>query len=214
MFGGAFSSMIVATIHGKKQIVAQTRSALAGLDPLTGEALWSTPVEAFRGMNILTPIIHEDLVFTATYGGGAFCFRVGHSEDAFFVDTLWRDQDLEGYMSSPLLIGDFVYLFGRDRKVHCVGMETGKRMWSSEQTFGQYWSMVSNENRVLALDEQGMLYLFDASPDAFELLDWRSISDDPTWAHLAVSGEQLFVRSLSGLSAYRWKNADYWTSVP
>lgn len=74
--------------------------------------------------------------------------------------------------------------------------------------------MVSNGNRVLALGEQGMLYLFDASPDAFELLDRRSISDEPTWAHLAVSGEQLFIPSLSGLSAYRWKNADYWTNVP
>jgi len=37
------------------------------------------------------------------------------------------------------------------------------------------------------------------------LLDSRHISDATTWAHLAVSGDEVFVRALDALIAYRWK---------
>ena len=211
MFGGAFSSLIVSEIHGRAQIVAQTRSLLAGLDPDSGETLWSTPVEAFRGMNILTPTIDGDLVFTATYGGGAFCYRVVRDGANFDVELVWRDQGLEGYMSSPVLIDGHLYVFGRDRKLHCVDMKTGERKWTHPKKFGEYWSMVANGNRVLALDEQGVLYLFDASPNEFNLLDERRVSAEPTWAHLAISEGQVFVRSLRGLSTFLWKEDPLWT---
>ena len=48
---------------------------------------------------------------------------------------------------------------------------------------------------------------FLANPEKFELLDQRTVSDSETWAHLAVAGEELFVRELNGLSAWRWKLA-------
>ena len=38
----------------------------------------------------------------------------------------------------------------------------------------------------------------------FELLDQREITDAETWAHLAVAGDQLFVRELNALTAFRW----------
>ena len=55
------------------------------------------------------------------------------------------------------------------------------------------------------MDEQGELLLVRANPEKFELLDSRHISEDPTWAHLAVSGDELFVRELNALAAYRWR---------
>ena len=69
MWGSVFSSPIIATLGGQRQLVVQTREKLAGLTLETGEVLWSQPVEAFRGMNILTPVVHEDTVFTSAYGG-------------------------------------------------------------------------------------------------------------------------------------------------
>ena len=38
-----------------------------------------------------------------------------------------------------------------------------------------------------------------------DLLDSRTISEQETWGHLAVCGEQVFVRELNGVSAYHWK---------
>ena len=65
-------------------------------------------------------------------------------------------------------------------------------------------SLVRQKDLVLALDERGILYLWRATPDKFELIDQRQVSEDSTWAHLAISGEELFVRELKGLRAFRW----------
>jgi hypothetical protein len=64
--------------------------------------------------------------------------------------------------------------------------------------------MVAQGDRILALDQRGVLYLVRANPQAFELLDSRKISDQETWAHLAVCGDQLFVRELNAVAAYQW----------
>lgn len=205
MFASAFSSPLIATIHGKRQLVVQTRSTLAGLDLETGAELWSTPVEAFRGMNILTPTVAGNRIFTATYGGGCFCYEIGKSDGEFNVKLSWRAGKIEGYMASPLAIGDHVYLHSRDKKIYCIELKSGKVAWVSDEKFGDYWSMVANGDRVLALDQRGELLLFDASPEKFKELDRREISDEKTWAHLAVEGETVFVRGLKSLTAFRWE---------
>jgi outer membrane protein assembly factor BamB len=207
MFGSAFSSPVIATLKGKRQLVAQTRSALGGLDPETGKELWSIPVESFRGMNILSPtIVGDDRIFTATYGGGAYLFRIDEAAGgAQTVTQVWRNEQPEGYMASPILVGEHIYLPGRDKRLHCLELTTGKAVWSTEETFGEYWSMVCQGDRILALDEKGELILFQASPEAFKLLDRRKISGDPTWAHLGIEGDLVMVRSLKGITVYQWR---------
>ena len=204
MFGGSFSSPIIASLHGIRQFVVQTRSALAGVDLESGEILWSTPVEASRGMNILTPLVSNNRIFTASYGGGSFCYEISFENDAFSVDLAWQNKKLEGYMTTPVTVGNFIYHQGRDKKLYCIDLETGAIQWTSDKAFGQYWSMVVNGDRVLALDQNGTLILFKANPETFEILDQRKISDEPTWAHLAVSGNQIFIRGLKHMSAYAW----------
>jgi len=54
------------------------------------------------------------------------------------------------------------------------------------------------------LDEKGELLLIQANPDEFELLDRRQVGAD-AWAHLAVAGDTVFIRSLNAITAYRWK---------
>ncbi len=208
MFGSAFSSPVLATLAGKRQLIVQARLALAGLDPETGEVLWTTPVKAFRGMNILTPtIIGDDRIFTASYGGGAFLFEITPGEDkSLSVKQIWNNEKAEGYMGSPVVIGDHVYLHGRDKKFHCLALDSGKVVWSTEEEFGEYWSMIYQGDRVLALDQKGELILFRASPESFDLLDRRVIQKgDPTWAHIGLDNGMLLVRSLKGISVWDWK---------
>lgn len=200
MWGEAFSSPSRATIAGKDQILVQTRMNLAGVSPTDGKILWSTPVKAFRGMNILTPTAIGDMVFTATYGGGLFCFKVDEQGAA----QTWNDK-LEGYMSSPVVIDGKIYLHGRDKRLHCLDPERRKILWSTKEQFGEYWSMVANHKRILALDQKGDLILFDADPSGFKLVDRLEVSERPTWAHLAVCDNELYIRDLKGITAWRWE---------
>ena len=70
----AFSSPIIASLHGIRQLIVQTRNELCGVELETGKPLWKKKVESFRGMNILTPTTWNDSVFTSSYGGKSLMF--------------------------------------------------------------------------------------------------------------------------------------------
>ena len=108
-----------------------------------------------------------------------------------------------GYMSTPVVVADHLYMHLANRRLECIELETGRSRWRSEQRFGKYWSMVHQDDKIFALDEDGMLYLLRANPERLEILDSREVASQPSWGHLAVSGDQLFVRELGALRAFR-----------
>ena len=203
MSGGAFSSPIIATLCGKRQLVVQTRTKLCGVDLETGNELWSQEIASFRGMNILTPTIHGDSVFTSSYGGRSTLLAIECENDQWKVSTRWETK-AEAYMSSPVVIGENIYMHLRNSRFTCIDLNTGEERWRTTP-FGKYWSMITDGKRIVALDETGELLLINGNPESFELLDRKQISSESTWAHLALAGDQLFVRRQHGLAAYRWQ---------
>ncbi len=204
MMGSAFSSPIIAEIAGKRQLVVQTRETLAGVDPEDGKALWQQDVEAFRGMNILTPVIVADVLFTSSYGGKTIGFQITHNAGKFSVKELWRHK-AQGYMSTPVVIDGVAYSHLKSQRMMAIEVKTGRELWTSEKSFGKYMSLVAQGDRILALDERGILFLFRANKERFEQLAQLKISDTETWAHLGVADGQLFVRELNALSVFQWR---------
>lgn len=205
MWGSAFSSPIFATLAGQRQLLVQTRQDLAGVDVETGNLLWKQKIEAFRGMNILTPTVAGDTVFTSAYQGQSQLFNIAKTESAASISEAWSNRS-RGYMSSPVVVDGHIYLHLQNQRCTCINIETGESTWTSEP-FGKYWSMVVNGDKILALDERGELLLIRANPKEFELIDRVKISNQPTWAHLAVCGNEIFVRELDAIVAYRWDGA-------
>jgi len=203
MMGGAFSSPVMATIAGTKQLVVQTRSRLCGVGMDGGEELWSLAMPSFRDMNILTPTVIDDRIFTSSYGGGATMIEVTRTETGFATKELWKNTT-EAYMSSPVVVDGKIYLHLRNKRFSCIDPATGESLWRTTP-FGGYWSIVLNESKMLALDESGDLRLINANPMEFQQVSERHVSDSSTWAHLAVADDQVFVRSLDALIVYRWK---------
>jgi outer membrane protein assembly factor BamB len=110
-------------------------------------------------------------------------------------------------MSSPIIHDGHAYLHLRNRRVCCVNLTTGNVTWTSPSSYGEYWSMVARGDRILALDNRGILYLLKANPQKLEILDERKVSDQETWGHLAVSGNELFIRELKALGSWKWQQA-------
>jgi hypothetical protein len=94
----------------------------------------------------------------------------------------------------------------QNQRFTCINLKTGERTWTSSP-YGKYCSLIAQGDRILALDQRGILLLIQANPKEFQLLDELKVSEDETWAHLAVAGDELFVRELNALAAYRWKAA-------
>lgn len=203
MNGSAFSSPSLAEVGGVEQLLVQTRTQLTGVDPKSGDVLWRQEVPAFRGMNILTPVVFEDGIFTSSYGGKSWMYRpVASPGGATTVQTVWSSKP-EGYMSTPVVVDGHAYLHLRNQRLTCLDLKSGKIAWTTTP-FGKYMSLVANGDKILALDERGILILFRANSAKFEQLDSRQISEDDTWAHLAVCGDEVFVRERRAMAAFRW----------
>lgn len=199
---GAFSSPVLAHLAGRQQLVVQTREVLHGLDPETGDVLWEQPVPSFRGMNILTPIVQNDHVLTSTYRNGTFYYNISENRGRLESREIWQNK-VQGYMSSPVVVDGHAYLHLGNGRVACLDLASGTERWISKP-FGKYWSLAVQRDKMLALDEGGELLLVRANPRELQVLDSRPISDQSTWGHLAISGNQIFVRELEGVAAYRW----------
>lgn len=202
--GSAFSSPLIATVAGQRQVLVQTREKLVGVEPTTGDVLWEQKVPSFRGMNILTPVVFGDAIFTSSYQNKSWLFHVMKSGTAFTVTEKWSDK-AQGYMSTPVVIDGHAYLHLQNQRFTCINLTTGERTWTSTP-YGKYCSLIAQKDLILALDQKGELLLLRANPQKFELLGQQKVSDEETWAHLAVCGDEVFVRELDALSVYRWQS--------
>jgi outer membrane protein assembly factor BamB len=204
MNGSAFSSPVFAKLNGTEQLVVQTRTKLAGVNPATGKVLWEQPVASMRGMNILTPQpVGTDAVFTSTYGGTSQLLKLTGPAGGVTARPAWAVK-YEGYMTSPVVIGGYAYLLGRDQRFVCFDLKAGKEAWRTEKRFGAYWSLVAQGDRILALDETGTLRLIRANPKEYDPLGEVKAAEAASWAHLAVSGADFVVRDASSLTLFRW----------
>ncbi len=204
MMGSAFGSPVILTLAGRRQLVVQSRTKLIGVGLEDGAELWSLPVESFRGMNILTPTwAGQDRLFTATYGGKTLGIDVRSENGRFRAVPAWEFK-AQGYMTSPIIHDGHAYLQLRSQRAMCIELATGVEKWTTGESFGKYWSMVAQGDRILALDERGELILFRADPARFDVVSRRKVADSETWAHLAVDGASLYIRELNGISSWDW----------
>ena len=163
--------------------------------------------------NAATTVLAADSAATCLrrcdlYGGKSWLFDLTKSGDVtssdkkLSVTERWQNKT-QGYMSTPVVIDGHIYTHLKNQRFACIDLATGKERWVTTP-FGKYWSLVAQNKKILALDERGDLLLIYANPMKFELRSQRHISDSPTWAHLAVCGEEVFVRDLNGLTTFRW----------
>jgi outer membrane protein assembly factor BamB len=204
MYGSAFSSPVIAEIAGVRQAVVQSRTHLSGVELETGKVLWTFEIPAFRGMNIITPIVQDNHLFVSAYGGTTQWIQVIRTESGEFkLSQVWN-LPAQGYMNSPIVIDGHVYMHLRNQRFACYDLATGRETWRSKP-MGKYASMIVNGDKILALDERGELLLIRTNPKQFELLSSRTVGDD-SWAHLAIRGNQIFVRNLNELVAFEWQS--------
>lgn len=207
MNGSAFSSPYLTNELGPSPVVlVQGREKLSAVDPIDGRVAWSHSIEAFRGMNILTPVVFDGGVFTSSYGGKAWLYKLKGAGETTppALEAAWTHKS-QAYMSSPIVIDGHAYVHLRSRRFQCLNLSTGKETWTTEP-FGRYWSMVARGQQILALDERGELLLIEANPAEFKVLDKRQVSDVEAWAHLAVAGEDVVIRDLKNLTLWKWRS--------
>src|SRR5688500_12343189 len=101
----SYSSPMLVTLGGVRQILVFSASRLMGLTPEHGEVLWEFPWTTQYGVNASQPVLlGRDRVFVSTgYGTGAAAIELTQSGGRFAVRELWRTNRMKNQFTSSLL---------------------------------------------------------------------------------------------------------------
>jgi outer membrane protein assembly factor BamB len=197
----ALSSPVIASLSGERQLVVQTRTRLCGVNLENGSLLWSQPIEAYRNMNILTPTVIGNRLFTAAQRGQSHCFEVRREDGKWLCREVWN-QKSQAYMSSPVTDGQTIFMHSSSERLVALDAATGKVLWTGSP-MGKYQSLVRNGASMLVLNNEGELLLVGPNREQLSIIDKRKVADD-SWAYLGVFDGGLIVRDLNALKIYRY----------
>lgn len=198
----AYASVMVATLAGTKQAVHFTADALMGVEEATGKILWRIPLKTGAKRHVCTPVISGDTVTVASTTIGTLKFKIEKKGDAYTASQVWADLPLKTVISSPVLHGPYLYTIGPGSSrtdLECVDFETGKPAWT-QSGFADYASITVVNDKILALNSTGELFLVNASPDKYEELGRAQVCGK-TWASPAYSNGRIYVKDDKHITA-------------
>ena len=196
----AYSSFLVATLAGTKQLVAFTAEALMGLDLKTGAILWRVPVKTGAKRHAATPVIDGDTVTVNSQTIGLVRTKISKSGDGFAASQAWVNKPLMINLATPVLVDGHLYCYGpiRTKDYVCVNAATGELKWT-QTGFGigkdqtDYASTIVVGKNLLVLTYDGQLVLMAANPAQYTELGRVQVCGK-TWSHPAFADGKLYVR--------------------
>ena len=196
----SYSSPIVATLGGVRQIVVLNFSSIAGHDPASGRVLWSHPWRR-DAPSVAAPLVTSEnrVLLSAGYGVGSRLLEVSRDGDAVTQSLVWESTRLKAKFTNPIIHDGFVYGLD-DGVLVCLDPATGERRWKGGR-YGHGQTILAG-NRLLVQTEDGEIVLVDPRPDAHHELARFSVFDQKTWNPPALAGRFLVVRTDTEAACY------------
>lgn len=198
----AYSSLMVATLAGTRQVVHLTGDSLMGVDIATGKVLWQTPVKTGAKRHVLTPILAEDSVTISSSSVGLTRFSVVKDSGGLKVEPAWRNEQVKITLATPVLVNGHLYGLGTGgskTEFICVDFKTGTVKWS-QPGYSDYAAVIAVGDKLLIQDTNGTMSLIKASPEKFEELGRIQVCGT-TWSHPALADGKLYQRDKKQLFA-------------
>lgn len=197
----AYSSPMLATLSGRRQILAVLARRIVSLEPGSGTLLWEHPWVTGNDINAAQPLPLSDrrLLLSSAYGHGAAVIEVTETSGTLSVRTVWEHTRLKNRFSSSVLHEGHIY--GLDENIlTCLDAETGDVKWKAGRYgHGQF---VLASGHLVMLSEQGELALIRATPERHEELVRFPVLEGKTWNHPAIDAGRLLVRNLAEMAAF------------
>jgi outer membrane protein assembly factor BamB len=197
-----YSSPMLATIAGTRQIVLFDGQGLGGYDAKTGKELWQFKWdETLNGINVAQPIILEgDRVFISSgYGIGCALVQVSRSGDQWSAAQVWKNKAMRCRFNNPVVYKGDIYGLDEGLLV-CLDPNTGQRKWR-EGRYGHGQLLLSGDLLVI-LSETGQLALVEANPQHYRELGSFPAIEGKTWNYLALMNGKAFVRNHLEMACY------------
>jgi len=199
----SYASPIVAEIEGVKQYILYLGKGVVGLKADTGELLWRFSKTSDAQANIATPIVKDNLVYSAASRVGGGLAQVtgtkGDPKEVYFAKSLPA-----GMGGSVLIDG---YLFGSiGSTIACVDFLTGAIKWQ-DRGIGAA-SVCFADGRLYLHGESNELTMIAATPDGYKSLgkctppNSSDRGKSKAWTHPVISNGRLYIRDQGDIWCY------------
>jgi outer membrane protein assembly factor BamB len=126
----AYTSPMLVTLGGRRQIITVTAGRAVGLTPEDGAPLWEYPWVTEYDVNASQPIVTgPNRVFISTgYGHGAAVLELQPAGKTFTVRVVWQNTRMKNKFNPSVLHEG--HIFGLDEGIlACLDVETGQQKW-------------------------------------------------------------------------------------
>ena len=201
----AFSSPIVISAGGKRQLIVWTPKAVTSLNPATGQTWWREELVTREDYAVATPVFHGDLLLVS-----GLMFQLDRNKPA--ASVLWPETKalslrVLSHTCMPLILGEHVFAGKMGGRLVCLEARTGKQVWETDKVTGlangATMNLTPKGNSVLLFTDQGNLIRARLDEAGYQELS-RARLIEPTyqfgdrkivWAPLAFANRHVFARN-------------------
>jgi outer membrane protein assembly factor BamB len=197
-----YSSPHSVTLGGVTQIVLMNGPGAVGVAPADGKVLWQHPLPT--GGRIVQPALTADGDLLLAQGEGGDLYRVAVTQGAggWTAEERWTSYGLKPYFSDFVVHRGHAYGFDNG-KIACIDLKDGGSKWEGGSYGSGQLVLLSDQDVLLVVSEQGELALVGATPDRFTELARFPAIKGKTWNHPVLAGDLLLVRNGEEMAAFR-----------
>ena len=197
-----YATPIIIEVKGKPVLINSCLDdGMMGINPRTGKVLWSTPGN-FDLRTVAMPVHWKDIVYGSCGGGGKgklmLAVKVGGKGNVSETHIAWKRQRSLPYVPTPIVYGDYIYMWLDNGIVICANPKTGEEVWNERVGRGDFSSSpVCIDGKIYCSSRTGEFTVIKASPK-YELLGVSQLGEK-THATPAVSNGRMFIRGFEHL---------------
>jgi outer membrane protein assembly factor BamB len=202
----AYCTPSVITHNGKEELISPGAVATESRNPKNGDLYWTVRT---GGMNSSSrPIYRHGMVYVFCGMGSMSAIRPGGSGDVDKTHLVWNRRKVVPKKSSPLLLGEYLFMVSDEGVASCNNPKTGEVYWAERLGVkGQCASSPIHANgKIYSFSSDGDCVVFKPDPSGLKVLS-RNKLDEGCMASPAVVGNSLLVRTKKNL--YRFDHPDY-----
>ena len=193
---------------GRDQLIFHsTAHGISGVDPETGQPLWS--IDVFNQRCVSSPVIAGGLVFGSSGQGGSgealVAVRPGDGGDRE-PEVAYEIKKSAPYVVTPIAYRDWIFVWHDGGVVSCHDVADGRLRWRERVGRGFSGSPVRIGQNLYGIAEDGQVVVLAAGPE-FHLLAKNELGE-PSRATPAVADGRLYLRTESKLIAIGSDKAD------
>lgn len=201
----SYSSPVLATLGGQRQILIVNQDYVSGHDPASGRQLWKHPWPGSSSTNAnvaqAVPVPGDQLLLSKGYGGGANLLQVSRSERGpWQVAEVWSNSRvLRTKFCNVVVLEGHVYGLS-DGILECVDLGSGRRVWRA----GRYaqGQLLGVGELLVVQAESGDVALVEATSAGHRELGRFAALEGKTWNNPSLYGRYLLVRNAEQAACY------------